>query len=141
LSKGPARPAFVNCAGSADGEEMNRKEMIRAYRQQRRPMGVYRVSNKLTGHATVAATKDLTARLNRHRAQLSTGGHPSRLLQADWNEHGPDSFTFEVLDTLDPPDLPDYDPLEDLTVLEDIWLEKLSLAADPLHTIKPGRSR
>jgi len=119
---------------------MNRKELIREYKQRRRPMGVYRVLNTVTGHALVAASRDLTSIVNRHQAQLSMGAHPSRVLQADWTEHGPDSFVFEVLDTLTPPDQPDYDPLEDLTVLEDMWLDKLSMAADPLHTINPKRS-
>jgi hypothetical protein len=120
---------------------MNRKELIREYKQRRRPMGVYRVLNTVTGHALVAASRDLTSILNRHQAQLSMGAHPSGVLQADWAEHGPDSFVFEVLDTLTPPDRPDYDPLEDLTVLEDMWLDKLSMPADPLHTINPKRSR
>jgi hypothetical protein len=102
-------------------------------------MGVYRVRNTVTGHALVAASLDLPSILNRHRAQFGMGAHRSRVLQEDWNAHGADSFVFEVLDTLTPPDQPDYDPLPDLTVLEDLWLEKLSLSADRLHTIAPGR--
>jgi hypothetical protein len=102
-------------------------------------MGVYRVANRVTGHAIVAASRDLTANLNRHQAQLSMGAHPSRLLQAEWNQYGPEAFTFEVLDALEPPDRAGYDPLEDLTALEDVWLEKLSMAADPLHTINRAR--
>ncbi|MGD0484552.1 MAG: GIY-YIG nuclease family protein [Gemmatimonadales bacterium] len=118
---------------------MDRKALIREYKERRAPMGVYRVRNTVTGHALVAASLDLPSILNRHRAQLGMGGHRSRALQEDWNEHGADSFVFEVLDTLTPPDEPDYDPLPDLTVLEDLWLEKLSLSADRMHTIAPGR--
>jgi hypothetical protein len=102
-------------------------------------MGVYRVHNTVTGHALVAASRDLPSILNRHRAQLRMGAHPSRALQADWDAHGPASFAFEVLDTLTPPDTPDYDPIPDLVVLEDLWLEKLSLSADRRHTIGPKR--
>jgi hypothetical protein len=118
---------------------MDRKALVRAYKQRRPPMGVYRVHNTVTGHALVAASTDLPSILNRHRAQLSMGGHPSRALQADWRAHGPATFVFEILDTLSPPDAPDYDPMADLTVLEDLWLDKLTLAADRLHTINPGR--
>ncbi len=102
-------------------------------------MGVYRIQNRTTGHALVAASTDLPSILNRHRAQLRMGGHSSRALQADWAEHGPESFVFEVLDTLAPSDQPDYDPIEDLTALEDLWLERLSLEPDPLHTINRKR--
>jgi len=116
-----------------------KKELIREYKQRRPPMGVYRVRNVVSGHSLVAASTDLPSILNRHRAQLSMGGHPNRPLQADWLEHGADSFVFEVLDTLAPPEAPDYDPLADLTVLEELWLEKLSLPADRLHTINPKR--
>lgn len=118
---------------------MDRKAIIREYKQRRPPMGVYRVQNALTGNALVAAGTDLPSKLNMHRAQLSMGGHSSRVLQADWAAHGRDSFTFEILDTLAPPDEPDYDPTEDLTVLEDMWLEKLSLPADRIHTVNPKR--
>ena len=118
---------------------MDRRALIREYKQRRPPMGVYRIHNTITGHSLVAASTDLPSILNRHRAQLAMGGHPSRALQADWREHGPESFVFEVLDTLPPPNTPDYDPIADLTVLEDLWLEKLSLSADRLHTINPQR--
>jgi hypothetical protein len=118
---------------------MDRKALIREYKQRRPPMGVYRVACTVTGNALVAASRDLPSILNRHRAQLGLGAHPSRELQADWTAHGPASFTFEVLDTWTPADTPDYDPIADLTVLEDLWLERLTLSADRLHTIHPGR--
>jgi hypothetical protein len=118
---------------------MDRKALIREYKLRRPPMGVYRVRNTVTGHSLVAASTDLPSILNRQRAQLSLGGHPTRALQADWDEHGAESFVFEVLDTLTPPDTPDYDPKADLAVLEALWLEKLGLSPDRLLTINPQR--
>lgn len=118
---------------------MNRKELIREYKQRRPQMGVYRVRCTATGNTLVAASTDVPSILNRHRAGLSMGGHSSRTLQADWKAHGPESFEFEILDTLTPPDTADYNPLADLTVLEDLWLDKLSVPADRLHTINPKR--
>ena len=118
---------------------MDRKALAREYKERRPQMGVYRVRNTVTGRALVAASRDLPSILNRHRAQLALGAHRAKALQEDWNAHGAESFVFEVLDTLTPPDAPDYDPIPDLTVLEDLWLEKLSLSADRMHTIAPGR--
>jgi hypothetical protein len=104
-------------------------------------MGVYQVRNTITGNAIVAASKDLPSVLNRHRAALRLGGHSSRVLQADWTAHGEGSFVFEVLDTLSPPDDPNYDPIADLTALEDLWLEKLSLKPNRQETINSRRPK
>src|SRR5262249_47240530 len=101
---------------------MDRKALIRDYKESRRPVGVFRVLNKVTGKALVGTSKDLPAMLNRQRAQLEMGGHPNRELQKDWNELGPDAFVFEVLDTLSVPEQPDYDPSDDLRALEQLWL-------------------
>ena len=105
---------------------MDRKALIRQYKASRRPMGVFRVRNTADGRSLVGTSVDLPAMLNRQRAQLRLGAHPNRALQNDWTERGAEAFEFEILDTLTPPDEPDYDPSGDLRVLEDLWLEKLS---------------
>lgn len=93
-------------------------------------MGVYRVQNKTNGKTLIGTSLDHNAALNRHRAQLRMGGHPNRELQNDWNEMGPEVFEFEILDTLSPSELHDYDPTDDLGMLEAMWVEKLESAGD-----------
>jgi hypothetical protein len=110
---------------------MDRKEQIRAYKETRRPMGVFRVRNKVNGKSLVGASVDLPGMLNRQRFQLVAGGHPDRALQADWKECGAEAFEFETLDLLEPPDQPDYDPAVDLRALEQLWLEKLGRPGRP----------
>jgi hypothetical protein len=105
---------------------MDRKTMIREYKQRRRPMGVFQVRNLATGKVFVGASPDLPAMLNRQRAQLRLGMHPNRALQADWTAQGPEAFAFEILDTLSHADRPDADPATDLRLLEHMWLEKLA---------------
>jgi hypothetical protein len=105
---------------------MNRKELVRAYKQRPRQMGIYQVRNTANGKRLVGASTDLPAILNRHRAQLTLGAHPNRALRDDCGVFGLDAFAFEVLDTLAPPDDPGYDPAADLRTLEAMWLEKLS---------------
>lgn len=61
--------------------------------------------------------------LHRIQAQLRTHGHPNRQLQRDWDSDGPEAFHFEVSDLLEPSDSPDYDPANDLRLLEELWLE------------------
>jgi len=91
-------------------------------------MGVYQVRNAVSGKAYIGTSVDLPSMLNRQRAQLRLGAHADRALQADWNALGGEAFVFEVLDTLDPPDEPGYDPGDDLRTLEDLWRAKLAAA-------------
>jgi hypothetical protein len=108
-------------------DQERRKELTRQYRQTPRDMGVYRVRCAATGREVIGASRDLPSALNRQRAQLSLGGHPDKGLQADWEAHGPETFTFEVLDTLAPRDDPGYDPTADLEELAEMWRARLAL--------------
>lgn len=105
---------------------VDRKALIRQYKETPRTMGVGLVRNLTTGKSLLIAGTDLPSLLNRHQAQLRLNAHTVKNLQADWNRQGADTFAFEVLDTLTPADQPDYDPTSDLQALEQLWLEKLS---------------
>ncbi len=109
---------------------MDRKKLIREYKDTPRPMGVYRVRNTVNDTALIGTSLDLPAVLNRHRAQLRMGGHRNRQLQSDWDALGPDAFIFEMLDTLSPSDQPGHDPTEDLRELMSMWMEKLAPSGD-----------
>jgi hypothetical protein len=109
---------------------VDRRELIRKYKETPRPAGVYRIRNTRSGKALVGTSVDAPAMLNRQRLELRTGGHPNRSLQQDWNSEGADAFVFEVLDTLTPRDEPGFDLHEELRLLEQLWLEKLNLSDD-----------
>jgi hypothetical protein len=104
---------------------MDRKARIREYKQTPRPAGVFAVRNTASGRAFVGVSTDLPAMLNRQRFQLEMGSHPNKSLQSGWRESGPDSFEFEVLDTLDQSDEPGADVSEDLATLQQMWLQSL----------------
>ncbi len=55
---------------------MDRKALIRQYKETRRPMGVFRVFNTVADRSFVGSSKDLPSVLNRERFQLSHGSHP-----------------------------------------------------------------
>jgi alkanesulfonate monooxygenase SsuD/methylene tetrahydromethanopterin reductase-like flavin-dependent oxidoreductase (luciferase family) len=116
-----------------------RKELIRAYKETPRPMGVYRVFNHANGKSLVGAWRDVRARLNRQEAELKYGIHPNQALLADWKALGKDAFLFEILDTLEPSDEPNYDAKEDLEVLEALWLEKLQPYGDKGYNTPPQK--
>jgi len=113
--------------------QFDRKARIREYKETSQPAGIYRVRNSATGKSLVGSTVNLTGMLNRQRFQLEHGSHPDRELQRDWDELGSEAFEFEVLDRLKPRNEPAYDPTEDLRVLKEIWLEKLTAAGEPLY--------
>lgn len=116
---------------------MDRRELTRAYRDTPRPMGVYRVRNTTDGRSLVGRSVDLPAILNRQLAQLRLGVHRNAELQRDWNALGADAFAFEVLDTLERPERSDYDPSDDLRVLEALWLERLEPFGERGYTPRP----
>ncbi len=123
-----ARPAalYTDERKDSNDKSMDRKELIRKYKNTPRPMGVFCVRNKLTSKVLVGSSVDLPAMLNRLRFQLQHGSHPNRWLQKDWNDLGAEAFTIEELDTLPPSEQPGYDPSEDLQTLEQMWRQKLS---------------
>lgn len=120
--------------------QADRKALTREYRETARTAGVFAVRNTVTGAMLVGSAPDLPGMLNRQRFQLEMGSHPSRELQADWNELGEDAFGFEVLDTLDEPDDPAESRASDLQALLELWLEKLAESGETLYR-QAGRSR
>lgn len=113
--------------------DVDRKELIRTYKETPRPAGVYRVRNAVNGRSLVGSSPNLPGMLNRQRFQLEHGSHPSRDLQEDWQGLGPSAFSFEILDLLEPSSDAGYSPSADLLVLEQMWLEKLKEQGEPLY--------
>ena len=106
----------------------DRKAAAREYRENPRPVGVYRIRSAEGGVAFIGSSVDVPSMLNRARFELEMGSHRDRTLQAEWNRCGSEGFVFEVLDTLELPDDPAYDPGEDLAELLDMWRERLAAA-------------
>ena len=114
-------------------KDIDRKALIREYKETPRPAGVFRVRNAARGKSLVGSSPNLPAILNRQRFQLSNGLHPDQELQRDWNELGSEAFAFEVMDELKPKNEQDYDPTEDLAVLLEMWRERLVASGESLY--------
>ena len=119
--------------------KIDRKEKIREYKDTPRPMGIYQVRNKVNGKVLIGSSVNLPAILNRHQAELKLGSHRNPVLQQEWREYGPDNFEFTELEILEPANSPAHDPAEDLRVLEELWLEKLSPYDDRGYNRYPKR--
>lgn len=116
---------------------LDRKALSREYRDTPRTVGIGAVRNTADGKVLLLAGQDIPALLNRHRAQLRLGVHRNQQLQQDWQALGEEGFAFEVVDTLTARDTPDYNPMEELQVLEQLWLDKLSPFAPAGYTPRP----
>lgn len=113
--------------------DINRRMLIREYKETPRPTGVYRVHNTVRKKTFIGSSTNLPGILNRHRFQLENGSHRDHDLQRDWKELGPEAFEFEVLDVLTPKKDLDYDPTEDLAVLLEMRTENIVASGESLY--------
>ena len=102
-----------------------RAELRRAYKETARQAGIFQIKNTKTGRILLGSSTNLHGPLNKHRFMLTIGRHDNAALQNDWNQFGPDVFSFEILEIVKPSDHPNFSLEDGLTLLEEIWLEKL----------------
>jgi len=102
-----------------------RKELQREYKERVKPSGVYQVKNLANGKVLLGSSLNVEGLLNRNRFTLRNNSHPNEELQKDWNELGPDQFLFEILEVVQVQDDLNFNLKDELTLLEQIWLEKL----------------
>lgn len=103
----------------------SRKELIREYKERRKPAGVFMIKNTVNGKVLLGSSLNLEGPLNSHRFMLRSGKHLNEALQRDWDAFGAESFVFEILETVPESEDPAFNVDEELTLLEEIWLEKL----------------
>ncbi len=117
---------------------MDRKATLkRQYKENPPSAGVYKITNTANGKIFVGKGLNVQGKLNGQKAQLRWGGHKNPDIQADWNRYGSESFAFEVLDYLAPPDDPGQDMDEDLEALRRLWLDKLRPYGDKGYNEPP----
>ena len=108
-----------------DNQVKSRKELNREYAERVKPSGVFQVKNIVNNKVFLGSSLNLEGSLNKHKFMLKIGSHTNKALQNDWNELGPEQFVFEILEEVKVIDHPNFDLKDELTLLEQIWLEKL----------------
>jgi len=88
-------------------------------------MGIYQITNKMTGKILVGTALNLKGMINSNQFALKTGRHFNKELQEDFTKYGIKAFDFKVLDILKPSGEPDRNYTEELSVLEEMWMEKI----------------
>ena len=116
---------------------MARKDLIRAYKERPRRAGVFMVKNTANGKILLGSSLNLEGPLNSHKFMLRSGKHQNEALQEDWFAFGEDSFTFEILETVAESNEPGFNIEDELTLLEEIWVEKLQPFDERGYNIDP----
>jgi len=104
----------------------DRKSRIREYKERKITAGVFQIRNGANGKVFLGSSLNLEGWSNRHKFQLAAGSHPNRELQNEWTEFGAGTFVFEVLEEVKGADDPGFNIGDELTLLEEIWWEKLN---------------
>ena len=108
-----------------ENKTKSRKDIHREYKERVKPSGIYQIKNMANGKVLLGSSLNLEGPLNRHKFMLKIGSHPNKSLQKDWDELGPEQFVFEILEEVKVIDSPNFNLNDELTLLEEIWLEKL----------------
>ena len=116
----------------------SRKEMIRNYRERRKPAGVFQIKNIANGKVLLGSSLNLEGPLNSHRFMLTTGSHRNKALQNEWNAYGEKNFVFEILETVKVTDDPNFNLNDELILLEEIWLERLQPFGEKGYNTDPN---
>lgn len=101
------------------------QDLKREYKERKKPAGVFMVKNTVNNKILLGSSLNLEGPLNSHKFMLTIGKHRNEALQKEWNEFGTDKFVFEILEVVKLKDDPDFNLSDELTLLEEIWIEKL----------------
>jgi hypothetical protein len=92
-------------------------------------IGVYVIRNRMNGRVFVNGSMNLPGAMNRDRFELKLRAHRNKKLLQEWLEYGPDSFAFEVVDTIRRRDDPEYDYRAELDSLLQMWRDEFQCSS------------
>lgn len=102
-----------------------KQDINREYKERIKPAGVFQVKNTVNGKVLLGSSLNLEGPLNGHKFMLTSGSHRNEALQKEWKEYGQDKFVFEILEVVKVTDDENFNVKDELTLLEEIWIEKL----------------
>ena len=105
--------------------KQSREDLKREYKDRAKPAGVFQVRNSLSGKVLLGSSLNLEGPLNAHKYMLTIGKHRNEAPQEDWNRLGAGKFVFEILEVVKVTDDLDFNLLDELTLIEQIYLEKI----------------
>ncbi len=80
---------------------MDKREARQEYKLKKTPQGVFAIRCLSSGQAWLGPSTHLDSEQNSAWFQLRLGQHRNSRLQAAWNAHGEDAFTYQILETFE----------------------------------------
>ncbi|MEK3917625.1 DUF2087 domain-containing protein [Paenibacillus sp. FSL H7-0331] len=102
-----------------------RKELLLAYKETKRPMGIYQIRNTVNGKIFIGSSRNLDGRWNRHQFELGMGMERNKAFESEWKELGDKQFAFETLELLEERMEGYQDIDQELETMLAKWIEKL----------------
>jgi len=103
----------------------SKKEMKATYLQMKPEMGVFEIKNNVDGKILIDKSTNIKSKMNRHKTELKFNSHKNKELQKDWNEHGEDNFSMNILSKLEYSDDESINYKEELKLLESLIKDEL----------------
>lgn len=104
---------------------INKKQIVKDYKMQKQPAGIYAVHNKVDNKMLIGSSKNLPAVIRRFEFTLQMESFPYQELIDDYKKHGKDNFEIKILDELELKDESEKVVNLELLTLEEMWIEKL----------------
>lgn len=104
---------------------MDKKQIIKNYKQLKQPAGVYAVHNKADNKMYIGTSKNLPAVVRRFEFTLQMESFPYQDLIDDYKKLGKDNFEIKILDELELKNETEKEIDVELNSLEELWIEKL----------------
>lgn len=104
---------------------INKKEIIKNYKNQKQPAGIFAVKNLLDNKIFIGTSLNLLAKLRGISFELELGSHAFKNLADDYKKLGKENFEISILDELQVKDETDGELRTELDMLESMWVDKL----------------
>jgi hypothetical protein len=104
---------------------INKKEIIKEYKNQKHPAGLFAVKNKPDNKMFIGISLNLPAKIRGITFELELGSHAYRNLADDYKRLSKEQFDIFILDQIEVRDETDRELHTELETLEAMWVEKL----------------
>ena len=106
---------------------IDKKEMIRRYKEQKPLGGVYAVKCTENGKHWLRGDTNIEGAENRFKFALMTGSCIAPKLATDWKKYGAKAFEFVVLDSVRMGETQTQKEFaDDVSAMEELWREKFT---------------
>jgi len=104
---------------------INKKEIIKDYKNQKHPAGIFAVKNKPDNKMFIGISLNLPAKIRGITFELELGSHAYRNLADDYKRLGKEQFDIFILDQIEVKDETDRELQAELETFEAMWVAKL----------------